>query len=208
MPWAAAGQIIGRNIAVADYGIYSGTYLATKVGPGKSGRWCAVELEKPRNPLKKALGGTSTDTAGLGAGAGVTSLTATSSVPEKVQRVKNYIDGVTRKKGLYLWGGAGPDRFDCSGFASAVGKVMGVVSSRLTTGPFSTFGEAGEGQYVTFWVRETGVPTTSHMYVTVKEGGRLRVAEAGGIRGAPTGWRGSESAARRAGFKPRHAKGW
>lgn len=204
MPWDRCGEVVGRRISVAGYGVYSGEYVAEKVSAGSDPRWVSVELSKPRNPGKVAAstqGRTSPSRSG-------TSATAAGSVPERVQRVKTYIDGVTRKRGAYLWGGAGPDRFDCSGFASAVGKVAGIVSGRLTTATFESWGQSGEGEYLTFWVRETGVPERSHMYVTVKERGTLRVAEAGGVRGAPTGWRGPESPARRAGFKPRHAEGW
>lgn len=211
LPWDQAGQVIGRNITVADYGVYNGTYLAVKASAGKDGRWVNVDLEKPRNPLKKAIS-TATVTGTVAAGAGSrTSMTATSAVPKKVQRVKNWIDSYTARKTLYLWGGghggfAGP--YDCSGFGSAVGHVAGIVSTPMATGAFSTWGLAGEGEWLTFWVHETGVDDQSHMYVTVKQPGGLRVAEAGGIRGAYTGWRGPESPARRAGFEPRHAQGW
>lgn len=207
VPWSQAGFLVGRCVQVAGYGTLDGSYIAVKTTAGKDSRWVAVDLERPRNPLKRSLSQTGS-VVDPSSGSGRTSMTSSGSAPEKVQRVKNYIDGVTRKKGSYLWGGAGPDRFDCSGFCSAVGKVAGIVNGRLTTSTFNSWGQAGEGEWLTFWVRETGVPERSHMYATVKENGRLRVAEAGGIKGAFTGWRGAESPSQRAGFKPRHAPGW
>lgn len=55
MPRTLCGQLIGRNLSVVGYRGQDGHYLVTKAArSGRGDRWVQVELERPRNPLKKA----------------------------------------------------------------------------------------------------------------------------------------------------------
>lgn len=207
LPATACGDAIGRAVAVADYGSLSGTYVVEKAARStRNDRMIQVDLVRARNPLRKAPG-QSAGTASV-AGTGSTSVTTTAGVPAKVGKVKAFIDRTTAKKQGYLWGGQGAGPYDCSGFASAVLQSVGLLGARLNTTGLVAWGKPGQGKWLTVWVRETGVDELSHCYVTVTIGGRVRVAEAGGIKGALTGWRGAGSPARRSGFVPRHAEGW
>lgn len=127
----------------------------------------------------------------------------------RIRKLVRRADEITAKKYPYAWGGghasfAGP--YDCSGGVSAALHAAGLLDSPLTTAGLIKWGESGEGDVLTVWVKETGNPRESHCYLTVKSSDGTRVFEAGGVTGALTGWR-PRGQHPRTGFKPRHWKG-
>ncbi|MBK1834135.1 hypothetical protein [Roseibacillus ishigakijimensis] len=65
----------------------------------------------------------------------------------------------------YKWGGGHgvyeDTGYDCSGAASFLLREMGVMKGVRASKGFLTFGEAGEGEHLTIWVR------TGHVFITV-----------------------------------------
>lgn len=205
-----AWRLAGHTITVQGEGDANGLWIITKwARASRKDRHASFEAERLRPFLPESKIAQATASA-AGTSAASAPATRQTQTDRRVTQVKRIVDLIDGDKKAYLWGGiARSTGFDCSGFCSYVGNELGIVSGRLTTGPFESWGEAGEGEILTFWVMDNGIPDQSHMYGSLKIGGKLRKFEAGGgTDGGPTGWRPSTSPIKRPGFKPRHAKGW
>lgn len=126
-----------------------------------------------------------------------------------VMKAYNRADAIDRRNQRYLWGGGhgtfnDPGGYDCSGFVSSCLNAAGLLNTPTATPGLVTWGESGQGKYMTVWVKENGVPTQSHTFIVFNIKGKKRYAEAGGANSAHTGWHAERSTA---GFVPRHWPG-
>lgn len=200
--WAAPP---GTVVRLAGQGPADGLWIVQSMRRRLSSVQASVELTRPREPLPEPAPGTRAETPSLDPLAAVNG-----EAPASVQRAYRRASEIHGYRQGYAWGGGhgninGNGPFDCSGGVSNVmgPRGGGFISATMATPGWNTWGQAGEGQYLTVWVRETGVPERSHMFLEFK-GFPNRWWEAGGIRGALTGWRSEKSTV---GFTPRHHPG-
>lgn len=98
----------------------------------------------------------------------------------------------------------GPPGYDCSGAVSAVLGAMGLLSSPLDSGSLESFGEAGEGKWVTVYANFT------HTFMKININGTWRWFGTGSnkqaLRGGPA-W-GNNDAGDLAAYAVRHPRGY
>lgn len=198
----------GEPIIVEGYGPPDGRWLVIGWRRDYFNPIVEITLKQPsREKMESApqatTGTDSSGDEGLGLSEG-------SDAGKRVVRAYNRANAIDAKGQSYKWGGGhgsfnDPGGYDCSGFVSSCLHAGGMLSGapQSTTG-LQNWGEAGEGKYMTVWVKETGVATQSHTFLTFRLKGKTRYAEAGGSQSGSTGWHSPRS---HAGFKPRHYAG-
>jgi len=126
-----------------------------------------VKLRKPTAPLPEPAPKTKTRTVSTnGAAEGDTA--AAGAADPTVARVLGFCEREALAKTPYVWGGFSPAGYDCSGFVSKALNVGGWLSGRLTTVTLASWGEAGEGEFVTVHDKNgTGDPHTEHVCIEV-----------------------------------------
>ena len=188
-----------------DCGPAAGRWL---VGDYKRSRFsptASITLIKGRKPIVP----TERETLTLGTDSLGAAAKSIDTADQAVLAMYAKADAIARKRQGYVWGGGhgrfdDPAGYDCSGVASTVIHAAGGLDSPQTTSGLLTAGVAGEGRYVTWWVRETGDPHASHVFMTFKHTkAGTRYFEAGGGE-AITGWHQPRSTD---GFAPRHLPG-
>lgn|GEM_PF-3892109 len=150
-----------------------GRYLVESVeGPltgDADARLLTIKIRKPTAPLGEPPNKTSSS---------ADSDTSTAGDNPKAQELHDWLESQIGKP--YVWGAAGPDGYDCSGYVSAGLMEVGLLGARLTTSGFVSWGEAGEGEFITVHDKAgTGNPRTEHVIIEVL--GDL--FECGGISG-------------------------
>jgi hypothetical protein len=192
----------GQRMAVsaprkARTGEGRGRYLVESIeGPltgDADARLLTIKVRKPTAPLGEPPNQTTSKAEGEG--------TSSGGGNETVKRMREFAEGEIGKP--YIWGGFGPEGYDCSGFVSKVLNVGGLLEGRLTTVTLASWGEAGEGDLVTVHDKNgTGNARTEHVIIELE--GQL--FECGGISGGVG--RPDYSASDLAGFSTkRHPKG-
>ncbi|MBK1833200.1 NlpC/P60 family protein [Roseibacillus ishigakijimensis] len=101
----------------------------------------------------------------------------------------------------YKWGG-GHARlddwgYDCSGAVSYVLREAGLLQGQMPSSGFFNYGNRGEGDWITVWVRE------GHVYMTI---GGLRLDTGGSTDRTGPRWKAKPRNSR--GFLARHPRGW
>lgn len=192
--WAAPP---GSVVSVRNEGPASGLWIVQSIRRPLSSVQTEITLVRPREELPEPAAQT-VQSAPVGVSLGA-------DVPEAVQRCWQRAAEIAAKGQPYAWGGGhgslnSPGPFDCSGFVSNVLGAGGLISSTMSTAGLISWGEAGMGQFMTVWVKETGVARESHTFIQWHFGPYWG-SEAGGQRGVLTGWRSGRSTA---GFQPRH----
>lgn len=130
-----------------------------------------LRLRKPTAPLPEPAAQSETVSSGSEEG-------AASGGSAKAQQLHDWMEAQVGKP--YVWGGVGPDGYDCSGFGSAGLMKVGLLDERLTTSGFATYGEPGEGEFITIHDKAgLGDPHAEHVIFEVL--GDL--FECGGISG-------------------------
>jgi hypothetical protein len=202
---------IGSVIAIRDMGQANGRYLVSGVRQNLFSADTEISLKRatPKlpEPAPETTSKTTTKTSGDGsavAGKGKPQKAPSDPTVENCWRKVNAID---KKNYTYAWGGGhasfkGP--YDCSGFVSAVLNAAGMLAAPMGTGGLINWGDAGQGRYMTVWVKETGDPHQSHTFMTFKIDGKEYFAEAGGAQSDHTGWHKPRD---KTGFKPRNWPG-
>lgn len=98
----------------------------------------------------------------------------------------------------------GPPGYDCSGAVSAVLGAMGLLSTPLDSGSLESFGEAGEGKWVTIYANAV------HTFMKININGTWRWFGTGSnkqaLRGGPA-W-GNNDAGNLSAYSVRHPKGY
>jgi hypothetical protein len=180
---AATGEGRGRYIVVS---------ITAPLREVAGGSEATVKLRKPTAPLPEPARETESSSRSRGSGEG----------PEKAQELHDWLERQVGKP--YRWGAVGPDGYDCSGLVSAGLMEVGLLQQRLTTSGFTSYGEAGEGEYITIYDKAgTGDPHTEHVVIEVLGD----VFECGGISGGVG--KPNYSASDLAGFTTkRHPKGF
>ncbi|MDP0491580.1 MAG: peptidoglycan endopeptidase [Verrucomicrobiota bacterium JB023] len=101
----------------------------------------------------------------------------------------------------YKWGGGhavlNDTGYDCSGAVSYVLREAGLMADQRPSRGFLTYGQAGEGDWITVWAKE------GHVFMTV---GGLRLDTGGSSR--RTGPRWKEASRSYRGFIARHPRGY
>lgn len=202
------GQKVAEASVIANINRWNAvpgsTIKLDKVGPA-TGRWLIAEIEgslfsvnrtvtvrKPRPKLPEPAG----EAVSTGSQSGES--TTEGGLPSAIQRAYDKAKSIHKKRYPYVWGGghssfAGP--YDCSGAVSAVLHAAGKLDRPQTTAGLKSFGVAGQGKYMTIWVKHDG-SNNDHVWIEFKVDG----AEHFG-----TGRWGTNTAG--AGFKPRmHSK--
>lgn len=196
--WAAPP---GSVVVLAGVGPANGRWLVSEIRRSLSSVQADVTLTRRRPTLPEPAG----DAVSAGADGG--SVLVSADVPAGVQQAYAKAGAINDLRQGYLWGGGhgdgGVNGYDCSGGASACLIAAGYLSSPQTTVGLKSWGEAGEGRYMTVWVHETGIAERSHVWLEFK-GFPNRWWEAGGTPGALTGWRSAQPSS---GFSPRHYPG-
>lgn len=151
-------------------GRYLVTAIETPVGGNAESRLATITLKRPTKPLPEPANKTTTTSSGESpAGAGGDAA---------VQRVLKFCEGEIGKP--YVWGSFGPNGYDCSGFVSKALTVGGFASGHLTTVTLASWGEPGEGEFITVHDKNgTGDAHTEHVLIEVLG----IVFECGGISG-------------------------
>lgn len=100
----------------------------------------------------------------------------------------------------YKWGGGhaklNDSGYDCSGAVSYVLREAGLMADQMPSRGFFTYGEGGEGDWITVWVKD------GHVFMTV---GGLRLDTGGSSRRTGPRWK-PESRSYK-GFVARHPRG-
>lgn len=100
----------------------------------------------------------------------------------------------------YKWGGGharlNDTGYDCSGTVSYVLREAGLLKGQMPSRGFFKYGEAGEGEWITVWVRD------GHVFMII---GGMRLDTGGSTR--RTGPRWKEKRRSYKGFVPRHPRG-
>ena len=202
----------GSVVELKDAGPASGRYLVKSTERGLVDPTTTVTLSKPI--LKQAE---EADPAVAAAGATSPASSSSSSArdggfPAGSHLAKAYAEmrAIDKRDKGYLWGGghAGFDGgpYDCSGAVSAVLHAAGLLSTPQSTSGLISWGQPGEGQHLTTWVKEIpGSPNTSHTFMTIKTpDGKTVYFEAGGNDSSHTGFHSPRS---HQDFQPRHWPG-
>lgn len=169
------GQKIGlssnRNAATGEgRARYIVASIAVPITEDPANREATIKLTKPTAPLPEPVN----ETRSVGGGSG----SATLGGNEKAQELHDWLERQIGKP--YEWGAVGPKGYDCSGYVSAGLMEVGLLDARLTTSGFKSWGEAGEGEFITVHDKAgTGDPHTEHVIIEVL--GDL--FECGGISG-------------------------
>jgi len=131
-------------------------------------RLLTIKAHKPTSPLGEPPNQTETKGGEDGTGS-----TATGEGDERVQAVLDYCERNIGR--AYVW-----SSYDCSAFVSYALEAGGFLDGRLTTSGFTSWGEAGEGEFITVHDKAgTGNPRTEHVIIEVL--GHL--FECGGVSG-------------------------
>jgi cell wall-associated NlpC family hydrolase len=155
---AATGEGRGRYLVESIEGALTGDAEA---------RLLTIKVRKPTAPLGEPANETTSSSSGKGAGGNATA-----------QRVLEFCEGEVGKP--YEWGAFGPDSYDCSGFVSKALNVGGFLEGRLTTSGLASWGEAGEGEFITVHDKVgTGSARTEHVLIEVLG----EIFECGGMSG-------------------------
>ncbi len=190
----------GAIIALEGFGrALDGRWLVSKAGRpliGDGASIATVTLTKPRPELPEPV-----EAADSNGGA----------LPAALKRMLTKAKSISDKRWAYKWGGghgsfAGP--YDCSGAVSAVLNAGGFLSTPQTTVGLASFGEAGEGTYVTVWVKNVANMREAHVFLEIKEPGKA--ARHWGTGNWGSGFTGAGYKPQmhsKSGFKPRHPKG-
>ena len=195
--WAAPP---GSVVVLQDVGPANGRWIVSEISRSLWSIQADVTLTRRRPALPEpAADLVSTGGAGLAEVSG--------DAPVGVQQAYQKAAAIDALHQLYFWGGGhgdgGRNGYDCSGGVSACLIAGGYATSPMATPSLNSWGQAGEGSYMTVWVHETGNPRQSHTFLEFK-GFPNRWWEAGGSVGTRTGWRASQPAS---GFAPRHYPG-
>ena len=122
-----------------------------------------------------------------------------SNVPAAVQHVVYAANKLQNKP--YVRGGGHArvedSAYDCSGSVSYTLIKAGLLRAPLSSGAFATYGDAGQGRFITIWVKPG-----EHVFMTVCG---LRMDTSGQITGEGPRWRTKSRSY--AGFTPRHPAG-
>ena len=122
-----------------------------------------------------------------------------SNVPAAVQHVVYAANKLQNKP--YVRGGGHArvedSAYDCSGSVSYTLIKAGLLRAPLSSGAFATYGEPGQGRFITIWVKPG-----EHVFMTVCG---LRMDTSGQITGEGPRWRTKSRSY--AGFTPRHPAG-
>jgi cell wall-associated NlpC family hydrolase len=182
----------------ASTGEGRGRYLVESIEGALTGdaeaRLLTIKIRKPTAPLPEPANETTSTSSGdeeTDAGGNATA-----------QRVLEFCEGEVGKP--YAWGAFGPDSYDCSGFVSKALNVGGFLEGRLTTSGLASWGEAGEGEFITVHDKVgTGSARTEHVLLEVLG----EIFECGGMSGGVG--RPNYSAGELAAFSTkRHPKGF
>lgn len=199
----------GEPVIVEGYGPPDGRWLVVGWRRDYFSPTVEITLKQPgREGMEPAPQTTAGDTSG-DEGDGLLTGTA-GDAPKAVLKAYNRVVAIDAKKQTYKWGGGhgsfnDPGGYDCSGFVSSCLHAAGLLGgSPQSTVGLQNWGDAGQGKYMTVWVKETGDPHQSHTFLTFSLKGKTRYAEAGGSQRGATGWHNARS---HAGFKPRHYSG-
>jgi NlpC/P60 family protein len=118
-----------------------------------------ARLRKPTAPLPEPAAQSKSVSAGSTAA-------GSAGGNQKAQQLHDWCERQIGKP--YVWGAVGPDSYDCSGFVSAGLMKVGLLGSRLTTSTFATYGEPGEGEFITIHDdNTTGNSETEHIIIEV-----------------------------------------
>lgn len=187
--WAAAP---GSIVEVTRLGPASGRWIVSDIGRYLSSVMTDITLTRRRPTLPEPAASSASSSSGeQGLSGGVPASVARAYA--RAETIHGFRDGYVRGGGH---GGFGNGPYDCSGGVSDVLHAGGMLSAPLATGGLLGWGEAGQGRYMTVWVKDTpGSPFSgSHTFIEFAVG-RQRWFEAGGTSGALTGWRSSKSTA-------------
>jgi cell wall-associated NlpC family hydrolase len=175
----------------------TGRYLVESIeGPltgDTDARLLTVKIRKPTAPLPEPAN----ETRSREVGGDDEEATPSGEADQRVQAVLDYCERSIGKP--YVWG-----TYDCSAFVSFALEAGDFLSGRLTTSGFVSWGEAGEGKFITVHDKAgTGNPRTEHVIIEVLG----RFFECGGISGGVG--EPDYSASELAGFSTkRHPKGY
>lgn len=202
---------VGSVVAIREMGIANGRWLVASVRQNLFTADTELTL-KARTPKlaepETEITERTADSSGGKSSASGGDLSANTAV----MRAHRKVDAIDKKNYAYAWGGghsadmAGP--YDCSGFVSAVLEAGGLLKGPQATPGLINWGELGEGNYMTVWVKENGNPHQSHTFMTFTLSGEGKgvqeFAEAGGADSSHTGWHKSRN---KSGFVARHWPG-
>lgn len=196
--WAAPP---GSVVEVTKLGPANGRWLVSDIGRYLSSVMTDITLTRRQPTLPEPASSSASSASGeQGLVDGVP--VSIAQAYARAETINGFHGGYVRGGGH---GGFGNGPYDCSGGVSDVLHAGGMLSTPMATGALMGWGQAGQGRYMTVWVKDTpGSPFSgSHTFIEFAVG-RQRWFEAGGTRGAPTGWRSSKSTA---GFTARHWPG-
>jgi hypothetical protein len=213
--WAAPP---GSVIELADYGLADGRWLVDSMSRGIFDSEAEVHLRQPQNALPEPAHGT---TSGGSAGGDRRTGGGGAGDPAKgnnaaVDKVYTEALAIHRRNLPYGPGGHGETwgaaerapSLDCSSSTSLAlnaGGFMSNVRGPVVSDWFLTWGEAGEGKYMTVWVHPGGGPN-GHVWIEFhgRNANRFDTSPWGsGGRGPHLRYTKRSTA----GFQPRHASG-
>jgi hypothetical protein len=160
--WAGAP---GDHVIVRALGPASGSYLVASSRRSLFRPQVEVTLKAPTRPLPEPAADTVDQqhkAPSLGA------------LSNHILNAYKKAKAISKKHYEYSWGGghnatfspSGPNHaYDCSGSVSAVLHAGGMLDAPLTTTGLLNWGAAGKGKFMTVWVRETGDPHQSHVFI-------------------------------------------
>lgn len=191
----------GMIVQAERWGNANGRYLVASERRAADSGIVSLELEAPAPVV-----------AAQNASGGARGAASIDGVPDAVAKAYARAQAIGAKRQAYVWGGGhggfnDSRGYDCSGFVSSLLNAGGALSSPMGTGGLNSLGVSGKGQYMTFWVKETGVATKSHTYASFTLPGKAAEKWEAGGDGGPTGLR-PGGTIERSGYTPRHIAGW
>jgi len=159
-----------------------GRYLVSSIDSSFFTDTVSVKLRKPTEPLPEPAAETSTATSLSDDGTEATGNDVFNKMVAEVERIIGLGFG-------YAWGGghgsppSADGKYDCSGFVSRILYVGGFLQAGLATSGLISWGQPGEGDLCTVYVRETGDPHQSHTIMKLGD----RFCECGGGQDRPPG---------------------